>query len=532
MASSRLNVAFIFSALSALSVLAAAATQPGQSTTEWPSLRFHFTVKRSSMTVHGQSDFSMYANPIVSSKADGVLYDVFATFTEDSTLYNYTIIDGVAHSSSTPYSGSHSDDSKATPSVSCVDAESSKLPDINAIVSALNDATALTLQSEGINCDSGSLFKVSVRGVDFALCASGSSGFTMHGSDMDIDVEFLESPIDIVIPIQKSKTECKETALASSVTVTSKGLLTGQQISNKARNLKATSFSFRDKSSCSCKSTPRPCVFIHGLGEKEEMPENQDEFTDYWGKHLAGHGPCCSSMKFARLNTVDSMWTDAILQGKVCNRALSASNTSKDSVISDTIVVTHSMGNVMFAGALSTGKCRLDISSTWVGMAGPMLGSMCSDFVQDSCAGKTNIVWETIGNITGRCPANTGLKSLAYEGESYSSVALDAAYKAAQEIYRANVSAVMCSKSSSGLISKYQAQFWGLSEMVPHKSKLNDGMVEFQSCAAGFPESKFGGNYRDRFYVSKLNHYDMQFRAGDSLLDEEKMPLKWFDCLL
>ncbi|KAL3658084.1 hypothetical protein V7S43_016927 [Phytophthora oleae] len=219
-------------------------------------------------------------------------------------------------------------------------------------------------------------------------------------------------------------------------------------------------------------------------------------------------------MKFAHLDTVNSTWTDEKLQEKVCNRALTASNSSKDAVISDTIIVTHSMGNVMFAGALSTGKCSLDSSSTWVGMAGPMFGSMCSDFVQDSCSGKTNIVWEKIGNITGRCLPNTGLKSLAYEGGSYSSQASVAAYKAAQEVYRANVSALMCGRSYSGLTSKMM------------------DMVEFQSCAAGIPESKFGANYRDRVYVTKLNHYDMQFRAGDSLLDEEKMPLKWFDCLL
>jgi hypothetical protein len=294
----------------------------------------------------------------------------------------------------------------------------------------------------------------------------------------------------------------------------------------------ALSFSFRSEATCSCKSTPRPCVFIHGLGEKEELPTNQDAFTEYWGTDLVGHGPCCSSMKFARLNTVNSTWTSPELQQKVCDRALAVSKTSQDGAISDTIVVTHSMGNLMFAGALSTGKCSLDASSSWVGMAGPMLGSMCSDFVQDSCAGKTNVVLEKVGNITGRCPPNTGLKSLAYSGGSYSTAQMNAAYAAAQKAYRSQVSALMCGKGYSGLTSTYQAQFWGLGAVVPHKSAQNDGMVEFQSCAAGLPESKFGDNYRDRFYATKLNHYDMQFRAGDSLLDEQKMPLKWFDCLL
>ncbi|KAG1687635.1 hypothetical protein DVH05_004665 [Phytophthora capsici] len=491
----------------------------GEEAPIWPSLRFNFTVKRHSMQVYDQRDFSIYANPIL-HQPNSVLYDAFATFTEGSTLYNYTLVDGIAHSTHT---------SSQSTTVTCFDTESSKLPALNSLISAINDATASS--SDTIVCDSGKLFKVALNGIEFALCSS-ESGFKMVGTDMDIDVEFLESPIDIVVPTEKIKLECGKVATASPISTIGKALLTGQPL-NQGRNLKAeVNFSFRSKSTCSCQSKPRPCVFIHGLGVKDEFPENQDEFSDYWGTHLARHGPCCSSMKFAHLDTVNSTWTDEKLQEKVCNRALRASNSSENAVISDTIVVTHSMGNVMFAGALSTGKCSLDSSSTWVGMAGPMFGSMCSDFVQDSCAGKTNIVWEKIGNITGRCPPNTGLKSLAYEGGSYSSEALNAAYKAAQEVYRTNVSALMCGRSYSGLTSKYQAQFWGLGAMVPHKSKQNDGMVEFQSCAAGISESKFGANYRDRFYMTKLNHYDMQFRAGDSLLDEEKMPLKWFDCLL
>ncbi|EGZ14248.1 hypothetical protein PHYSODRAFT_447797, partial [Phytophthora sojae] len=267
------------------------------------------------------------------------------------------------------------------------------------------------------------------------------------------------------------------------------------------------------------------------LGVSDEFPTNHDQFTQYWSDHVNGHTPCCTSLKFAHLNTVNSTWNSPELQEKLCNRALTASNTSTNSAITDTIVVTHSMGNLMFAGALATGKCSLDASSTWVGMAGPMKGSKCSDFVQDSCAGKTNMVWEKIGSITGRCPANIGLKSLAYEGGNYSTPEMNAAYAAAQQVYRTKVSALMCSKSSQGLTSKYQAQFWALGSLVPHKGP-NDGMVSFESCAAGLPASKFGDNYRDPFYVTKLNHYDMQFRGGDSVMDEQKMPVKWFECLL
>lgn len=272
----------------ALLVIALLASAIGSSiateTTQWPSLRFHFTLKRSSMKAFGQSEFDMFANPIVSGKKDKVLYDVYATFTEGTTLYNYTLIESVAHSSSTPYSGNPADDSKATPTVTCLDSEAVKLPAINAIVSAINGATAVSGTSDkSINCSSGSLFKVTVNGIDFALCASGSTGFTMQGTDMDITVEFLESAIDIQTPTTTAKGgECMKVASASSITSIGKSLLTGQSVPKHERSLKAAfEFSFRDEPTCTCKSKPRPCIFIHGLGVKQEVAENQDWFS-YW----------------------------------------------------------------------------------------------------------------------------------------------------------------------------------------------------------------------------------------------------------
>ncbi|KAG1687624.1 hypothetical protein DVH05_004745 [Phytophthora capsici] len=463
----------------------------------------------------------MDATPILSEKKEKVLYDVFASFKDDEMLYNYTLVDGI------PYATTHPLDKTSSPSVTCIDSESGTLPAINSIIVAINQATAVT-NGNNIDCESGKVFKVTVHGVDFALCSS-SSGFSMHGTDMDIKVGFLEERVDI---IQPTGITCEEEVISSSVTSIGTSLLTGQEIPENSRNLKAAfDFSFRDKSTCSCNSTPRPCIFIHGLGVKTETSENEDFFS-YWGKSIVDHAPCCSTMKFAHLNTVNNTWTSHSLQHKVCERALAVSNTSSKSVIADTIVITHSMGNLMFSGALATEKCSLDASSTWVGMAGPMIGSMASDFVQESCAGETNEFWEEVGDITGRCPPNTGLKSLAYENGNFSTPRLNNAYAAAQKAYRENVYALMCGKSYSGLVSKYQAKFWVLGHSIPHKSKENDGMVEFQSCSHGFSEEKFGDNYRDRFYKTELNHYDMQFLAGDSLLNEDKMPVKWFECLL
>lgn len=157
---------------------------------------------------------------------------------------------------------------------------------------------------------------------------------------------------------------------------------------------------------------------------------------------------------------------------------------------------------------------------------------MGSDYLQDSCKGETNVIVEKLANVTGRCPVSKAIRSLAYENEENASVKLNQAYKAAQRVYRTYVDAAMCSFKHTGLISNYQWQFWLLGSVVPHRSPHNDDMVEFQSCAGGIPESTFGTRYRDRFYVTKLNHFDVAFQSGDALFDEAKMPVKWLECLL
>lgn len=145
-------------------------------TTEWPSLRFYFTLKRSSMKVHGQSDFSMVADPVVSVDGEQILYNVFVTFMESSTVHNYTLFDGDAY-----YSSSSLDNTTTRPTVTCLEPELGHLPPISTIVAAINRATAITSSSSdtnGFKCSNDNMFKVSVNDIDFALCASGSTGLS------------------------------------------------------------------------------------------------------------------------------------------------------------------------------------------------------------------------------------------------------------------------------------------------------------------------------------------------------------------
>ncbi|KAG7387359.1 hypothetical protein PHYPSEUDO_014383 [Phytophthora pseudosyringae] len=505
--------------------------QSVNSSTNWPSLLFNFTVKRSSMKVYGQSEFSMLATPVLSVNNTRVLYDDSTHFIQGANVLSYMEVGGVAYLSTSLADGS----SFTPPPAECFHSESGDIPSINSIIAGINEATAVSSSGDADECSTGGdLFKMSVNGIVLALCLSTSSGFTMKSNDLDISVEYLKNDIAIKPPTAQAGTlpACSTSSLSSTVTPIGQSFLTGnpQALDHTGTRKLDAAFDFSLDDSCSCKSKPRPCVFVHGLGVKKEMARNRDRFY-YWGD-LEGHAPCCSSMTYTYLNTSGNPWTSDTLQQKVCTRVGAVSDTSTSSGIADTIVVTHSMGTLMLAGAIANGKCSLDSSSTWVGLAGPMKGSMCSDFIQDSCTGKATAVLETVAEVTGKCPPTTGLKSLPYEGEKYSSAALDAAYKAAQEAYRENVYAAMCGASYAGLVSVYQPVFWMLGKTVPHKSRANDGMVEFDSCAAGFPDSKFGNSYRDRFYRTKLNHFDMEFVSADALLDASKMPAKWFECLL
>lgn len=289
------------------------AFQQDESTTNWPSLHFRFAIKRDAMEVHGQSDFSLLATPTVSLK-DGsieVLYDTFAAFMEHEIVYNYTLVSGDAY-----VAGSYLNGCNAV--VKCMDADI--LPPVNAIVSALSEAKTVSSVSTSngtvIPCLPGNAFKASVNGIDFGVCYSGSAGFKMFGADMDIAVEYMEHHVDIQAPKLSDgvDSDCEEIALPSTVSPIAKSFLTGAAISPETSRKLEAAFEISLEEQCSCKSTPRPCIFIHGLGVLTEEEENLDSY-DYWGS-MTGHTPCCSSVKYAMLNTVNNSWTDETQQQK------------------------------------------------------------------------------------------------------------------------------------------------------------------------------------------------------------------------
>uniref|UniRef100_M4B341 Uncharacterized protein n=1 Tax=Hyaloperonospora arabidopsidis (strain Emoy2) TaxID=559515 RepID=M4B341_HYAAE len=182
------------------------------------------------------------------------------------------------------------------------------------------------------------------------------------------------------------------------------------------------------------------------------------------------------------------------------------------------------------ASALANGKCSMSPNTSWVSLSAPMGGSMASDYMLNVCERKGAVAAGLLG-LLGQCPLMHSRTTTIYQGEKYSTPAINKAYAAAQKAYRDNVAAVICSDSYYGVFSKYQVPSVIAAKIVSHKSSKNDGLVEYRSCLGGLDDANFGDHYLDRFYRSELNHADTAFMTGDGILKDSQKPMKWFQCL-
>ncbi|OWZ07044.1 hypothetical protein PHMEG_00020618 [Phytophthora megakarya] len=495
--------------------------QTSSTLAEASPVKLHVSINRPSSQIHGQTEFDIFANPVVSGAS--VLYDGYATFDEEGNTFTYSYVNGAGHLTS--------GDDKSEQCIS-----SSTLP-FNAILSALNDATPIpsaSIGGEAIECGNGKLFKTTFAGAHFAICAMGKAGFTAYSSDLTIEVEYLTKPV--AIP-KKSGVSCDPVATPTSVTPTALALITGTSVStSNARQLVAAEHMAMEASSCKCKSTPRPCIFFHGIGSPHDMEELQNSPKKASGRmgNMNKHAPCCSTVKYAILNTMDFSWTNDTLQDKFCDRALRFSDISdvKSATITNTVIITHSMAGLVMSMALANGKCSFGEDSTWVAISAPMTGSMASDYFQDFCAGEVNNFATDLLEYFGQCPMPISRQSMVYQNEKHASKKLNAAYVKAQKAYAKHVSAAMCSDNPKGLFSTYKPIMLLTSKIVQHKSPQNDGLVEFQSCSKGLDKAKFGKSYKDKFYRPELNHADTVFLTGDGWFKDSQKPVKWFECLL
>ncbi|KAE9241762.1 hypothetical protein PF004_g6901 [Phytophthora fragariae] len=490
-----------------------------------PSMKLGFNIQRSTMEVYGTSTFDVYVKPVLSGS--NVTFDGKVTFEQNGTTHNFVLIDGI------PY---HEVINSTADSTTCLPTQ--LFPSVPDIVEAIASATAVSSVNtdQDISCTNGTWLSTTFAGESYVLCTGADAedgNFTVYGEDLSISFEYLSEDVVITKPTN-APSDC--TAISDdSVALSSVGQLYGLATSSSRRVLKEEAGAARLASStCTCQGSPRPCLFFHGMDVEADggIVDSYSFFGD-----IKEHAPCCSSFSFAILNTVDYEWYNDTLQQKACNAAMNVSTGTTDSgstEINDLIIVAHSMGNNMLAGALATGKCSIGSNVDWVDLSGPMKGSMGSDFLHEICDGGNALkdILAELGGLIGQCPGTTTRKSLVYDGGDYCDDACSARYAAARAIHDKYVTASMCGTTYSGLLSSEYLGLLAGGLLIPHHSSKNDGIVEFQSCIGNFDSSSFDDTYSATWYAAALNHADTTFHNGEGLFSSAKKPLKWFECLL
>ncbi|KAG7396522.1 hypothetical protein PHYBOEH_002175 [Phytophthora boehmeriae] len=508
------------------------------------------------MYVHGASTFDVVATPAARNSPNdkSVVYNGLASFEKDGDTHEYSLVDGTAYYTRHP----GGKNTAVTPESSCLPSDS--MPPIGTVLNAIHGAQTATQRvgSSDSRCPGGSVMAFPFAGENFVLCSQNSgmmsglssllglsssadAGFKIFGSDLDIHVKYEPSAPVILAPRVDPLTVASCGKVPSpDMIVPSVSSLVQRSFSEwghralRAEGIFDDAWDLISDTTCGCKGAQRTCVFVAGLSSYDDYGLTDEDPEDYFGEEIRDHAPCCSSIKYITLATKNNFWNDLAFQQRFVDLLLQASGTSDvaTGTVKDTIVIAHSMGNLILASAIAGGKCNLDPSSSWVAASSPMEGSMGSNYVQGSCDGSISGAVASLMELLGDCPATTGEISLAYQNSNYSNVALNDAYVAAQAAYVANVDAVMCSNSYSGLVTVKAALYALAGGVLPHKSPENDGIVEYGSCAFGLDLNKFDSTHESPFYRTELNHVDTSFRNGDGVFGDGKKPMKWFECLL
>ena len=266
-------------------------------------------------------------------------------------------------------------------------------------------------------------------------------------------------------------------------------------------------------------SSLRKCVFIHGVGGAANTPATSSDTKNYWGgddtiKPATHH--LCDSYVFLHMNTVSNGWDNMDLQETVCNAAVGDNDgafVESSSTISSTVVFSHSMGNLIFAGALSNKVCTLGKTSDWVSISAPWDGSSAADWVTGVCKKRGLIpkILEPLAKELRYCkPDGTGV-NFAYVALStdYPGI-LSGNLRRTAERY---ASASLCGTSAWGVTSKFSLALKALATVSNYGQK-NDGMVGVSSCKLRdriYSTEQYNTNY----YLPSINHADATLRTRD-----------------
>ncbi|OQR94703.1 hypothetical protein ACHHYP_00988 [Achlya hypogyna] len=495
-----------------------------------PGLKVTITAKRESMRFNGRTTADVYIVPR-GVAGPTLLFDAFLSQPGPEVTENYLLLDDRAYWSMTK--------DNVVVQAGCL--EAGRVPPVHLMQTSLTDAKVLDNYKVGnitaTDCPDGKLLHIAFAGEAFVFCNSRNNRLThATGEDLDIAVQYLSDPtqlpeMDIPVVPGAAPLSCDVAVLDVLPTTASSSLLqTTKEVAAVAAGYERSTVV--SKSSCGCKmGKKKPCLFVHGVGETESGPMTST-FPSGWGS-IEEHAPCCSSVQFVHFETTMTRWDDGSLQKQFCDAALSVGAPGYSRDLSNMILVTFSMGNLIASSAVANGKCNIGTGVTWVSIAGPMQGSKTANLLETKCAagGWGNAILKAILKQVGFCPIQPAYDSLKHQSTVGS--AMQAKFTAAQAVRKKYVTRVLCGTNSVGLTSLASAAVGIVGHMSHHDNAANDGVVDFTSCSAGIDVAKFGTDAASSYHFkAAINHLDASMRYGDGWWGCDRKPLKWFECAL
>lgn len=261
------------------------------------------------------------------------------------------------------------------------------------------------------------------------------------------------------------------------------------------------------------------CVFMHGSGQDHVGPPTSTDTDKYWGD-MARYTPHCTSVVYNHDDTVNQAFDDAALMQSYCKTASDGTG-----LIRDSVVYTHSMGNMVMAAALRDGVCKLDPSARWYAVSAPLVGSKAADFVDHICANNSTIneALRKVAELLHYCRSDDpSMPARAYLSMKTTYPGLRGLMATAAQF----ASGAMCGTSPFGLTSLYSLPMEALSDLVKY-GEPDDGMVGIDSCL--ITGKSYGDSYEDKFFKAEINHPDATCRDGDGDFGiSKRQPCKWF----
>lgn len=260
------------------------------------------------------------------------------------------------------------------------------------------------------------------------------------------------------------------------------------------------------------------CVFLHGAGYRFDQ-EPAHSFS-YWG-NINAYTTQCKESWFIRRNTANRGWTSEELQTSYCALAL-VNSKPNTTLITDTIIFTHSMGNLIFPTAMYKGYCELDLkTSTWVSLSAPFNGSkaayylktLCYDYDHQSAPNSIQKIFDFIAEVTQNCDGENPIEADATLYPDFCDIDRPS-YRGKKPMCLGSpifsyskplISARMCGFSPMGLVTYYGIALELFANLVQY-GEANDGLVPASSCLMDTPMDKFSPTPESALYSANINH--------------------------